>query len=238
MLDLAKYYGSNFDGFRGTTIALRPHICPFEEVLSAIPESASVFDIGCGSGFLLYAAAQSRNAQKLYGVDTNAELIEHAEQTLRTLTDVSDINLLASSNFNDWPDEQFDVVTMIDVLHHIPKPTKAEFLQAAMKRVKPGGHFIYKDMAHKPFIYAWANRMHDLILAREWISYMPMPEVISEMHAANLETSDLYKRAMWVYSHEMTIGTKLAKWESSMDLITNDQNLVEGQQLNPSLDGV
>lgn len=205
--ELAKEYGQFFPGIRGKTISLRPKICPFEDVLSEIPENASIFDIGCGSGFFLFLCARVRAAHNLSGVDPNSGLIKMATSVLSKNTPQNTaVSLVASSNMADWPTEQFDIVSMVDVLHHIPKPLKRAFISAAMQRVKPGGKFIYKDMAHKPFIYATGNRLHDLVLARDWISYLPMSDVRAEMQNAGFRMSDVHTRRMLWYAHEMTIG--------------------------------
>ena len=40
-----------------------------------------------------------------------------------------------------FPEETFDVVTMFDVLEHVPDPLA--FLSVARRALKPGGHFYF-----------------------------------------------------------------------------------------------
>ena len=48
---------------------------------------------------------------------------------------------------------------------------------AACDRVRLGGLLIYKDTASAPAWAAWVNRLHDLVLARQWIHYAPIADV-------------------------------------------------------------
>jgi len=48
-----------------------------------------------------------------------------------------------------------------------------------MSKVKPGGTLVYKDMCLRPWWMAQANRLQDLVVAREWINYAPIQSVES-----------------------------------------------------------
>src|SRR6266576_3469231 len=68
-------------------------------------------------------------------------------------------------------------VSMIDVMHHVPPSFQKEFLLTACRHVRPSGLLIYKDMCRRPRWRAAANRLHDLVLARQWINYLPISQV-------------------------------------------------------------
>jgi hypothetical protein len=63
------------------------------------------------------------------------------------------------------------------VLHHIPPRDQEKAVLDVWTRVRPGGIFLYKDMASKPFWCGWMNRLHDLASAKEWIHYCPISRV-------------------------------------------------------------
>jgi 2-polyprenyl-3-methyl-5-hydroxy-6-metoxy-1,4-benzoquinol methylase len=60
----------------------------------------------------------------------------------------------------------YDVVLLIDVLHHIPQTKQYQFVQAIYNAMPIGGRCIIKDIdASNPLVYC--NKLHDLIFSRE-----------------------------------------------------------------------
>jgi hypothetical protein len=90
----------------------------------------------------------------------------------------------------------------------VPPRSQLEFLTDVASRVAPGGILIYKDIADRPFRYALANRMHDLLVAREWINYVPIETVIRKSESAGLEPERPTYRLTWWYLHELTVARK------------------------------
>jgi 2-polyprenyl-3-methyl-5-hydroxy-6-metoxy-1,4-benzoquinol methylase len=76
-----------------------------------------------------------------------------------------------------WIQEKFDVVALIDVMHHVPPASQRQLLQLTAEHMKPGGLLLYKDMVNRPFWRATSNRLHDLILARQLIHYAPITNI-------------------------------------------------------------
>jgi 2-polyprenyl-3-methyl-5-hydroxy-6-metoxy-1,4-benzoquinol methylase len=50
-----------------------------------------------------------------------------------------------------WPDGAFDVVFLIDVMHHVPPASQQPLLKRVISKVKPGGTLVYKDMCLRPW---------------------------------------------------------------------------------------
>jgi 2-polyprenyl-3-methyl-5-hydroxy-6-metoxy-1,4-benzoquinol methylase len=104
-----------------------------------------------------------------------------------------------------WPDEEFDVVFVIDVLHHVPPANQRVFFERVTSKVKQNGILVYKDMSLRPWWKAQANRLHDLVLARETISYVPVATV---EHWASLKGMRVIAREdisrLW-YAHELRV---------------------------------
>src|SRR5262249_34006933 len=86
-----------------------------------------------------------------------------------------------------WPAGQFDVVSIVDVMHHVPPASQRKLLELAISSIKPGGLLLYKDMACWPQWRAMANRLHDLLLARQFIHYAPITEIKEWTADAGLE---------------------------------------------------
>lgn len=145
-------------------IAYRPYICPFDEILNLIPEKSTVFDIGCGSGMLLSLIAEFRDPKNLGGCEISEKLVMNASKVLNEFRE-AEIRLFDGKEI---PDEinKFDVVTMIDVLHHIPSKLQNDFLRQMINKMKVGATLIFKDIKKESPLSYW-NKVHDLILSGE-----------------------------------------------------------------------
>jgi 2-polyprenyl-3-methyl-5-hydroxy-6-metoxy-1,4-benzoquinol methylase len=174
-----------------------------------VADGASVLDIGCGGGLFLGLLAATRRGIRGYGTDYSEAAIDAARHMAKAAAaDGSDATL----DFNvvdaqsGLTEGLFDVVSIVDVAHHLPPRTVAPLLKAAASRVTPdGGTLIYKDMAAEPLWQASANRLHDLVIARQWISYVPVQrveEILGECGLSLIRAEVL--NCFW-YRHELRV---------------------------------
>ena len=152
-------------GFKKFFSWARPWICPFEKFIFSIPNNKSVFDIGCGDGVFLYLIAMLRKPKILFGVD----VIDTDLDAVKTV--FNRVKYKKISTFLDWPEDKFDVVTVIDVLHHIKPEEQSLFVKKTIDKINPGGTLIIKDMNTRPIFCAFMNILHDLIFAKQLIKY-------------------------------------------------------------------
>jgi SAM-dependent methyltransferase len=97
-------------------------------------KKSSVLEVGCGSGrFLKYLVDK---VGTLVGVDPSKAIF--ASDNLLGKNDKV-ILVKASANDLPFPDESFDFVYSIGVLHHIPDTYKA--MESCVAKVKKGGYF-------------------------------------------------------------------------------------------------
>lgn len=188
---------------------LRVLVCPFEEVVGFVPKGASVLDVGCGSGLSLgLMAARGRQIQG-YGFDPCPTAIGLAKKMARRLSGSgSTLTFEHRDARSPWPDRTFDVVSMQDVIHHVPVAAQRQVFDQACAAVRPGGIFLYKDMSARPLWRNAACRIHDVIIAREWIH--PIPVAMAEAWAAeNGFTVELSKTAhRVVYGNDLRVFRK------------------------------
>jgi 2-polyprenyl-3-methyl-5-hydroxy-6-metoxy-1,4-benzoquinol methylase len=152
-------------GFARLSQRWRPFICPFHMLVEKVPTRAAVLDIGCGSGLFLTLLASTNRISKGVGFDANAATVAMAVKATEHLKASQILTFRHASVEEPWPEGGFDVVSMIDVLHHIPPDAHESVIEQAAARVRPGGMFLYKDIARRPHWKAWANRLHDLVVA-------------------------------------------------------------------------
>ena len=151
---------------------LRPYICPFDALLPHVPEGAALYDVGCGGGAWLALVAQFCNCTRLGGYDVAAEPVAAARMLLAKTAPNATAQLTVSPGL-DLPIEiaAYDVVSVIDVFHHVPPAQQAHFITELYVRMRPGASLIFKDIdrAH-PLVLA--NKLHDRVLSgaagHEW----------------------------------------------------------------------
>lgn len=183
----------------------RPAICPFEALVTLVPRESEVLDVGCGSGLFLGLLAQCGRIRRGTGFDSNADAIARAECMRARLQQPDSIVFEYRDAQEVWPTGPFDVVSVIDVMHHVPPAAQRSIIERAASRLKPGGLLIYKDMVEHPKWRAWMNRLHDLVLVREWINYAPLQSVCDWAQAAGLqEIHRAHFNLLW-YGHELVV---------------------------------
>jgi 2-polyprenyl-3-methyl-5-hydroxy-6-metoxy-1,4-benzoquinol methylase len=194
---------------------LRPKICPFDKLLPYIPDNSTVLDVGCGSGLWAGLMVRTGRATFVHGFDSSKKAIDVAIRMREHLpTDQQEKLHFEYRNVKDGiPDGQFDVVSMIDVLHHIRPKFQEKAIIDVLPHIKQGGLFLYKDMASKPFFCGMMNRLHDLASAKEWIHYFPINQLESIVKIVGggqyrlILQESTYCRLYW-YQHEWRVFRK------------------------------
>ena len=186
----------------------RPYICPYDVLIQHVPQGSTILDIGCGGGLFLGLLTGTNRIKHGHGFDSNPIAIKTANamsKQAKSSGHTADLLFETRSAAADWPDATYDVVSLIDVMHHVPPKAQKSVIINAIQRVKPGGKFLYKDMCRRPLWRALANRAHDLVLAKEWINYAALPDVINWATSGSLQVT--YKSTinqLW-YGHELVV---------------------------------
>jgi SAM-dependent methyltransferase len=102
-----------------------------EEIAGVLRPGGSLLDIGCGDGYLLNSLGPG--IQKL-GVDLSTRAIGFA-------TAFATDAVFEARDFSGLEIE-YDVVTCIEVLEHIPDAAISQFVARMLERVKEGGYLI------------------------------------------------------------------------------------------------
>ncbi len=121
---------------RVTYIVGRPSIDAICNRLAAQNLAGDVLELGAGNG--TYSAILARIARKLYVTDLSEDMMQVCAKRLEGNPNVTiekqDCCALT------YPDNRFDVVVMINLLHVIPDP--AEALAQCRRVLKPGGSLV------------------------------------------------------------------------------------------------
>ncbi len=92
---------------------------------------STVLEVGCGTGNYICALA-GRFGCTAYGLDPSAGMLTHARARPECVT-----WMLGQAEQLDLPDEAFDLVFSVDVIHHVAD--KAAFYREAARVLRPGG---------------------------------------------------------------------------------------------------
>lgn len=195
-------------------LQLRSYICPFERLLAHVPNHASVLDVGCGGGLFLGFLAVAGKCVRGTGFDCSRPAIAcardmadrvHGQQRGSHLS----FELIESGGL--WPDAQYDVVSVIDVMHHVPPSQQRSFFDLAANHTAPGGLLLYKDMCRSPWWRAQANRLHDLLLARQWIHYVRVATLEHWAMENGLVLEHAESISRYWYGHELRLFRRTLK---------------------------
>jgi 2-polyprenyl-6-hydroxyphenyl methylase/3-demethylubiquinone-9 3-methyltransferase len=112
----------------------------------------NVIDIGCGGGVL--SESMARKGAKVTGIDLSKKALKVADlHSLESGVEVR-YKLIAAEDMAAEEPGQFDVVTCMEMLEHVPDP--AAIVRAAAALVKPGGHLFFSTLNRNPKSYLYA----------------------------------------------------------------------------------
>ena len=149
-----------------------------------------VLDVGCGGGILAESLAQS--GAETTGIDLSDKALKVAE--LHALESGVHVQYRAISTeaLADIESEQYDVVTCMEMLEHVPDP--ASVIEACSKLVKPGGYVFFSTLNRslKSYLFAIIGAEYLLHLlpkgTHEYAKFIKPSELVSFTRQAGLET--------------------------------------------------
>lgn len=111
-----------------------------------------IVDIGCGGGILTESLSHFSNT--VWGIDQSAKALEVARDHAKTRTMPPQYELSTAEEFAALYPSQFDVVTCMELLEHVPSPLSV--IEACAKLLKPGGHLFFSTLNRTPKAFLFA----------------------------------------------------------------------------------
>lgn len=111
-----------------------------------------VLDIGCGGGIL--AESMAKLGAHVTGIDMSKAALDVAKLHQHESGAHVDYELITAEEMAALHPEQFDVVTCLEMLEHVPDP--ASIIAAAAKLVKPNGHVFFSTLNRNAKSYLFA----------------------------------------------------------------------------------
>jgi 2-polyprenyl-6-hydroxyphenyl methylase/3-demethylubiquinone-9 3-methyltransferase len=150
---------------------------------------ASVLDVGCGGGIL--AEAMARRGARVTGIDLSEKALRVAE--LHRHESRLDIRYEKSS-VEDFAGE-FDVVTCMELLEHVPQP--ASMVGACARLVRPGGRVFFSTINRNPKSYLFAVVGAEYVLGllpkgtHDYLRFIKPSELSRWSRAAGLRVEEM-----------------------------------------------
>ena len=153
----------------------------------------SVIDIGCGGGVL--SESMARKGAKVTGIDLSKKALKVADlHGLESGVEVR-YKLIAAEDMAAEEPGQFDVVTCMEMLEHVPDP--AAIVRAAATLVKPGGHVFFSTLNRNAKSYLFAVIGAEYVLrmlprgTHDYAKFITPAELSGFVRAAGLQVDGL-----------------------------------------------
>ncbi|MDD2365637.1 MAG: class I SAM-dependent methyltransferase [Desulfuromonadaceae bacterium] len=131
-----------------------------------LPPDASILDVGCGKGFLLYELKQLLPESRVCGLDISDYAISDAKTEIRE-------SLILHRAQDEYPfaENEFDLVISLTTLHNLQLPELKSALQE-IERVGRSKYLVvegYRNEAELFNLQCWALTCESFFRPEEWV---------------------------------------------------------------------
>jgi len=184
------------------TTVYRPLYAPFHVILKWIPAHSRLLDLGCGTGVFFFLAQHLCNLGESYGLDTNPELVDIAE----SVNTFPNLHFLRTNENVDQLIQNSEVITCIDLFHHIPPLEFRGFLDNLLKNIRAKNIIIIKDLDPFPRWKALANQMTDYLSTKSKANYISMPELKARLINEGFEIRFAQRLDKHIWNHYLVVA--------------------------------
>jgi len=156
-------------------------------------EGATVLDVGCGGGIL--AEAMARRGARVTGIDLSEKALRVAQLHLHESRLSIEYLCVSVEDHAATHAGEFDVVTCMELLEHVPDP--ASMVAACARLVRPGGQVFFSTINRNPKSYLFAVVGAEYVLrllpkgTHDYMRFIKPSELARWCRAAGLRTDEL-----------------------------------------------
>lgn len=153
----------------------------------------SVLDVGCGGGIL--SESMAGLGAEVTGIDLGDKALKVAKLHLLESGKNVEYRKIAVEELAAEKPGQYDVVTCMEMLEHVPDP--AAIVQACAQLAKPGGHVFFSTLNRNPKSYLYAVIGAEYLLnllprgTHDYAKFIKPSELAGFCRHAGLTVSDL-----------------------------------------------
>ncbi len=149
-------------------------------------------DVGCGGGIL--SESMAKTGATVRGIDLSTKALKVAD--LHSLESGVQVRYehIAAEEMAAREAGQYDVVTCMEMLEHVPDP--AAIVKAAATLVKPGGHVFFSTINRNPKSYVMAIIGAEQVMrwlprgTHDWRKFITPDELFALLRGAGLRPVD------------------------------------------------
>jgi 2-polyprenyl-6-hydroxyphenyl methylase / 3-demethylubiquinone-9 3-methyltransferase len=171
-----------------------------------------IVDIGCGGGIL--AESMARKGADVTGIDLSEKALKVADlHSLESGVQVR-YQLIAAEELAAREAGEYDVVTCMEMLEHVPDP--GAVVKACATLVKPGGHVFFSTINRNPKSYLFAVLGAEYILrllpkgTHDYAKFITPAELAQHIRNAGMDLNKLkgmtYNPITKIYSLNQDTG--------------------------------
>ncbi len=156
-------------------------------------EGKRILDVGCGGGILAEALAQQD--AEVTGIDMAELSLKVARLHLHESQLAIDYQQSTVEAFAEHHAAQFDIVTCLEMLEHVPDP--ASVITSAARLLKPGGVLFLSTINRNPKAFALAILGAEYILGmlprgtHEYKKFIKPSEIATQLRACGMQVNDI-----------------------------------------------
>ncbi len=156
-------------------------------------KGARALDVGCGGGILSEALA--RGGAEVIGIDLAPAVLDVARLHLLESGLTVDYREISVETLADNMKGQFDVITCLEMLEHVPDP--ASVIRACANLLKPGGRLFLSTLNRTPQAFAAAIVGAEYVLrllprgTHHYAQFIKPSELGGDLRHAGLALEDL-----------------------------------------------
>jgi len=151
-----------------------------EKILDLAPHATRILEVGCGEGAVTEVLAGAYPDASILAIDITPRIGRlyrgrHNGVHFREIP-VQDIAAEQPASF--------DLVTLSDVIHHIPRELRGDILHAVAACLAPGGRFVLKDWGRAATPIHWLCHAGDRFLTEDRVDYLTPAEALTLVTAS------------------------------------------------------
>ena len=176
-------------------------------------EGAAVLDVGCGGGIL--AEAMARRGARVTGIDLSEKALRVAELHLHESKLAIEYRKTSVEEYAARARGEFDVVTCMELLEHVPGP--ASMVAACARLVRPGGQVFFSTINRNPKSYLFAVVGAEYILGllpkgtHDYMRFIKPSELARWSRAAGLRMDELIGMTYNPITRRYRLGSRLRR---------------------------
>lgn len=177
---------------------------PLFEIEEYVPKSGCVLDVGCGMGIFSNLLCLMSEGRSAIGFDTSRKRVNLARTTAARTKQLS----FYVQDAKDAIFDGFSIITIIDLLHHIPYSEQEEVLRKAYMGLETPGVVVLKDLEKKPLWKYCFHYVQDSISYRSKLFFRSSMEMRDLLHDIGFTVTVIPLKSFLPYPHILYLCQK------------------------------